>query len=161
MVLLSQNVFAKTVVETRFLVNDDSNQNSLSKFGKISVDEKGVATIETSSRENTNVKSTTVKLNSTVAFEVLETAKELSKAELITTTRGFVCMMMPFGPSKSLLVAQGYNDNSEAFDGDLAVVLSDKGCWNRTVISPKEQYLNDRAETLRSELVTLGQQLAK
>jgi hypothetical protein len=90
-------------------------------------------------------------------FQTLKTKIEaLSIAEISTVHSDVVCEMMPlYNSGRILSVRRGFDWQSQAFTGDLAVVDNNAGCWELTHIQPKETYDQTTAKALESALEVL------
>ena len=83
---------------------------------------------------------------------LLNSAQALASAELQTESHMVVCMMMV-----SSLIAQNLYVLDQA-SGEMRLTLSYKSCAISTSTSPKDPYMEQVAQELKSELLVLAQQ---
>lgn len=102
-----------------------------------------------------NKKAESLNLVSSVKQEMLYSVKMLAQAEISVDRREVVCMMIM--PEYSL-------QNLKVLDNEtntLKLVLSSSSCAMSEYTYPKESYLLDQAQTLKSQLVILAKQLVE
>lgn len=96
-----------------------------------------------------------VKLADEVAQQLIGSAQYLSGAEVLTDRHAAICMMMmPSFKIQNLYVA-------DKATGDLKMALSTQSCAIATYVHPKETYMLQSAQTLRSQLLVLATQFAQ
>jgi hypothetical protein len=97
------------------------------------------------------------KLSKEVFEQLSFKIQQLSTAELVTTRQTVVCMMMPMlGARKDLKVARDYDFETQSYQGELTLVLSQAGCWLAIHTAPKEAFEKEEAKSLVSALEILG-----
>ncbi|MCC2677891.1 MAG: hypothetical protein K0R29_467 [Pseudobdellovibrio sp.] len=102
-----------------------------------------------------NKKAESLNLVASVKQEMMYSVQMLAQAEIATDRREVVCMMIM--PEYSL-------QNLKVLDAEtnmLKLVLSNNSCAMSEYVYPKEAYLLDQAQTLKSQLVILAKQLVK
>lgn len=100
-------------------------------------------------------KAESLNLVASVKQEMMYSVKILEQAELNVDRREVVCMMiMPEYSLQNLKVLDPATNT-------LKLVLSNSSCAMSEYVYPKEQYLMDQAQTLKSQMVILAKQLLK
>lgn len=102
-----------------------------------------------------NKKSESLILVSSVKQEMMYSVKMLAQAELEVERREVVCMMIM--PEYSLQNLKVRDEQSNT----LKLVLSNSSCAMSEFTYPKESYMLDQAQTLKSQLVILAKQLVE
>ena len=159
---LAQGAVAKDIAQYSF---NHAGDDGVREIDTLTLSDDGVATIVRLPLGPDLFDVTTGPALATVrqplAKEVFEALKyqiqNLSTAEIETTHSMFVCMMMPTaGAARSLLIARGYDYETQSYNGVLEVVLTQTGCWNPTHSAPKGEYEKIEARSVVSALEVLG-----
>jgi len=102
-----------------------------------------------------NKKSQIIQLVPSVQQEMIYVVQSLSQAELQVETRDMVCMMIL--PDFALQTLKVLDNETKA----LKMVLSSSACSEHEFTHPKESYMVDQAQTLKSQMVILAKQLVE